>query len=206
MHAFAAARPGLTVGAIYVTFLALAVCVTALALSAGLNAGPAALFAAAGAAGIALAGGARGGGVDRARELIATGLILLAVALTNVGTAIVTNRMIQAGTAPKNIGWGTGTNAAAVTDTALQTEAAPTTSGGRTVGTESRATTTVTNDTYRVVGTVTAGGTLAITEAGLFDAVSAGVIFLRAVFSSVGVGANDSIQFTFDTKIGASVT
>jgi len=37
------------------------------------------------------------------------------------------NRIIQAGTAPKNIGWGIGTTAAAVTDTALQTESAPTT-------------------------------------------------------------------------------
>jgi len=79
------------------------------------------------------------------------------VAFTNAGTAIVTNRIIQAGTAAKNIGWGIGTTTPAVTDTALQTESAPTTSGGRTVGTESRTTTTVTNDTYTVTGTVVAG-------------------------------------------------
>lgn len=206
MHASAAARPGLTAGAFFVTFLTLAVVVAFLAVAAGLNPWPAALAAAVSAAGLAIAGGARGAGVDRMRELIAGGLILLAVAFTNVGSAIVTNRMIQAGTAPKNIGWGTGTNAAAVGDTALQTEAAPTTSGGRTVGTESRVTTTQTNDTYRVVGTVTAGGTLAITEAGLFDAVSAGVMLLRAVFSAVNVASNDSIQFTFDLKFVPSVT
>ena len=63
------------------------------------------------------------------RDLVRGGLILMATVFTNAGAAIVTNRMIQAGTAPKNIGWGIGTNAAAVGDTALQTESAPTTAG-----------------------------------------------------------------------------
>src|SRR5690242_9978021 len=110
------------------------------------------------------------------------GLILKATAVfTNAGAAIITNRVIQAGTAPKNIGWGTGTTAAAVGDTALQTEVAPTTSGGRTVGTEARVTTSVTNDTYQVTGTVTQNqtGPVAITEAGLFDAVSAGNLLIH---------------------------
>ena len=133
-------------------------------------------------------------------EAIADGLIWLATVFTNAGPAIVTNRMIQAGTAPKNIGWGTGTNAAAVGDTALQTEAAPTTAGGRTVGTESRTTITNTNDNYQVVGTVTAGGTLAITEAGLFDATSGGNMLIRSVFSAINVDSADSIAFTFGLK------
>ena len=124
----------------------------------------------------------------------------LATVFTNAGTAIVTNRIIQAGTAAKNIGWGTGTTAAAVTDTALTTEAAPTTSGGRTVGTESRVTTTVSNDTYQVVGTVTAGSTLAITEAGTFDNVTAGNLEIHAVFSAVNVVSGDSIAFTFQLQ------
>lgn len=134
------------------------------------------------------------------REAIARGLILLATVFTNAGAAIVTNRIIQAGTAPKNIGWGIGTGAAAVTDTALGTESAPTTSGGRTVGTESRVTVTNTNDTYQVAGIVTAGSTLAITEAGLFDAVSAGNLLIRSVFSAVNVVSGDSINFTFTLK------
>jgi hypothetical protein len=138
---------------------------------------------------------------DRLRELVKQGLISLATVFTNAGAAVITNRIIQAGTAPKNIGWGTGTNAAAVTDTALQTEAAPTTSGGRTVGTESRTTITNTNDNYSVVGTVTAGGTLAITEAGLFDAVTAGNCLIRGVFSAVNVVSLDSIAFTFGLKM-----
>ena len=134
------------------------------------------------------------------KGLIAAGLISLAVVFTNAGAAIVTNRIIQAGTAPKNIGWGTGTTAAAVTDTALTTEAAPTTGGGRTVGAESRTTTSVTNDTYTVTGTVNAGSTLAITEAGTFDAVSAGNMLIHGVFSAVNVVSGDSIAFTFNLK------
>jgi len=128
----------------------------------------------------------------------------LATVFTNAGTAIPTNRIIHAGTAPKDIGWGIGTTAAAVTDTALQTESAPTTAGGRTVGTESRVTTTVTNDTYQVAGTVTAGSTLAITEAGLFDAVTAGNMLIHSIFTAVNVVSGDSIAFTFQLKFAAA--
>jgi len=137
---------------------------------------------------------------DKIRDAVRGGILSLATVFTNAGAAIVTNRIIQAGTAPKNIGWGTGTTAAAVTDTALVTEAAPTTSGGRTVGTESRTTITNTNDNYQVVGTVTAGSTLAITEAGLFDAVSAGNLLIRSVFTAINVVSGDSIAFTFGLK------
>lgn len=140
------------------------------------------------------------GAADRIRAALSAGIALLAVVFTNAGAAIVTNRIIQAGTAPKNIGWGTGTTAAAVTDTALVTEAAPTTSGGRTVGTESRVTVSVANDTYQVVGLVTAGGSLAITEAGLFDAVTAGNLLIRGVFSAYNVVSSDTITFTFQLK------
>lgn len=138
--------------------------------------------------------------VDEIRGAIRAGLILALTAFTNAGAAIITNRIIQAGTAPKNIGWGTGTTNAAVGDTALVTEAAPTTSGGRTVGTETRSTGSVANDQYTVTGTVTAGGTLAITEAGLFDAVSAGNCLIRANFSAVNVVSGDSIAFTFNLR------
>ena len=134
---------------------------------------------------------------DTVKDLIKGGIRLLANVFVNVGTAVLNNRVIQAGTAPKNIGWGIGTTAAAVTDTALQTESAPTTAGGRTVGTESRTTTTVTNDTYTVVGTVVAVSTLAITEAGLFDNVTSGNMLVHCVFSAINVISGDSIQFTF---------
>jgi hypothetical protein len=125
----------------------------------------------------------------------------MANAFTNAGAAIVTNRMIQAGTAPKYLGWGVGTGAAAVTDTALGTESAPTTGGGRTVGTESRTTGTVTSDTYTVVGTITAGSSLAITEIGLFDAATAGNMLIRAVFSAVNVASGDAITATVGLRL-----
>lgn len=134
------------------------------------------------------------------RDLLKDTVGWLAVVFTNAGAAIISNRVIQAGTAPKNIGWGVGVGAAAVGDTALGTESAPTTSGGRTVGTESRTTVTQTNDNYQVTGTVTAGSTLAITEAGLFDAVTAGNMLIRGVFSAVNVVSADSIAFTFGLK------
>jgi hypothetical protein len=138
--------------------------------------------------------------LDRPRTLadILGGVLgWLNVVFTNAGAAIVTNRIIQAGTAPKDIGWGIGTTPAAVTDTALQTESAPTTAGGRTVAAESRTTTSVTNDTYTDIGVVTAVSTLAITEAGLFDALTAGNMLTRGVFSPINVVSGDAIQFQF---------
>lgn len=144
-----------------------------------------------------------GGGrsvVDDVRAALRKGLTSLAVAFTNAGAAVITNRVIQAGTAPKNIGWGVGTAAAAVTDTALGREAAPTAAGGRTVGTESRTTGSTSNDQYTVTGTVTAGSSLAITEAGLFDALSGGNMLIRADFSAVNVVNGDSIAFTFNLR------
>lgn len=144
---------------------------------------------------------------DSIRSLIKKGLTSLAVAFTNAGAAIVTNRMIQSGTAPKYIGWGTGSTAAAVTDTALVTEVAPTTSSGRTTGTESRTTITVTNDNYQVTGTVTSAtaGARAIVEAMIADAITAGNCLIRAVFSAVNVDNGDSIAFTFGLKFVPAV-
>lgn len=137
---------------------------------------------------------------DEIKAKLREGIALLATVFTNAGAAIVTNRIIQAGTAPRNIGWGIGTTAAAVAQTALVTESAPTTGGGRTVGSESRATVSVANDDYQVAGTVTAAGTLAITEAGLFDAVTAGNMLIRSDFAAVNVVLNDSIAFTFGLR------
>lgn len=153
-------------------------------------------------------GGAYSGPESAVRGLISSGLILLATVFTNVGASIITNRIIQAGTAAKDIGWGTGTVGAAVTDTDLTAEAPETLSGNRTVGTESRTTVTVTNDNYQVVGTVTATGSRAIAEAALFDAQSSGTavpnahgnLLLHGVFSVVNVSNGDSIAFTFGLK------
>ena len=70
----------------------------------------------------------------------------------------------------------------------------------RTVGTGSQATTNTTNDTYQVVGTITcASSGAAITEVGLFDALTSGNLFLRGTFSAINLNVADSIEFTIKT-------
>ncbi len=146
--------------------------------------------------------------LDALLDLIRGGLTSLATVFTNAGAAVLNNRVIQAGTAPKLIAWGTGSTAAATTDTDLQTEASETLSGARVTGTESRVTTSVTNDTYQVAGTVTAAGTKTIAEMGLLDAQSSGAtvpnahgnLFLRSVFTGIAVNSGDSIAFTAGLK------
>lgn len=88
--------------------------------------------------------------------------------------------------------WGTGAGTAAITDTTLFTESAE----ARTLGTSTQQTTTVTNDTYQVIGTITATATRAITNAGLLDASTSGNLFVKGDFSTINLSTNDSIQFT----------
>ncbi len=124
----------------------------------------------------------------------------MATVVTNAGRDIVTNRIKGSGTEPLNIGWGTGAGTAAVTDTTLFTEKLVdlSTSAGtdHTVGTSTRQTTTVTNDTYQVVGTRTATGAGTVLNAGLFDAASGGNLFLKGDFTGIALASGDAIQFT----------
>jgi len=139
----------------------------------------------------------------RLADLVAQGLVHLAAVLTNAGVAIITNRLLQAGTAPRYLGWGTGTTTAAVAQTALVAEAAPTTGGGRVLCTESRASLTVANDTYQLVGTITATVPVSVTEIGLFDAASTGNMLFRADSSSVNMAVNDQLQQTIQLRFVA---
>lgn len=123
-----------------------------------------------------------------------------ATVIVNGGQAIITNRVTGAGTEPKFVMWGTGAGTAGVTDTTLFTE---TTDEARTTGTSSRVTTTVTNDTYQVVGTITvatAGKT--ITNVGLFDVVTAssGNLYFKSDFTGLALSVADSITFTIKVK------
>ena len=96
---------------------------------------------------------------------------------------------------------GTGTTAANVADTALQTETA--TSGlSRAAGTASREQTTVANDTADITKTFSVTGSVAVTEAGLLNAASNGTLVARQVFSAVNVVNGDSFAVTW--KIQAS--
>lgn len=123
-------------------------------------------------------------------SLIAIGL---ATVLTNAGKAITTNRIKGSGTEPNYVGWGTGAGTAAATDTTLFTEA----SEARVAGTSTQQTTTVTNDTYQVVGTLTcAGSGKTITNAGLLDASSGGNLYMKGDFTGIALNVGDGIQFT----------
>ena len=100
-------------------------------------------------------------------------------------------------TAMTHMGIGTGTVAAAVTDTTLGTEI-----GTRQTVTATNTTVTVTNDTAQYVATFGAGvGTGAITEAGVFNASTAGTMLCRTVFSVINKGANDSMTITWRVTI-----
>jgi hypothetical protein len=114
--------------------------------------------------------------------------------VVNSGKDIITNRLKGLGTEPNFVAMGTGATAEAATQTALVTEvdSAPT----RPAGASTRVTTTTANDTYQVVGTLTATTARAITEAGLFDATTAGNMFMRALFTVINLATGDSIQFT----------
>ncbi len=117
----------------------------------------------------------------------------MATIFANAGKAIVTNRLKGQGTEPNYIGWGTGAGTSAVTDTTLFTEA----SESRVAGTSSQQTTTVTNDTYQVVGTMTvAGAGKTITNVGLFDAATNGNLLMKSDFTGIALNVGESIQFT----------
>ncbi len=118
------------------------------------------------------------------------------VKVVDDGLGITTNRIIGAGTEPKYIGCGTGTTAAANTDTALETPR----NEARIEGTSSRVTTNTTNDTYQVTGTWTAASTAAaLTELALFDGAGTGTpptganLFLRGTFDVINLSVGNTL-------------
>lgn len=126
--------------------------------------------------------------------LLAIGLMFGASVYTNAGKAITTNRVKGSGTEPNYIAWGTGAGTAAAADTTLFTEA----SEARVAGTSSQVTTTVTNDTYQVTGTMTVSGSgKTITNAGLFDASTSGNMLVKGDFTGIALNVGESIAFTF---------
>jgi len=85
---------------------------------------------------------------------------------------------------------GTGTTAAAIGDTALQTPAGT----ARVSGTGS---TPGSTNVFQSVATISFTSSLAITEWGLFSASSSGTLLDHRVFSAINVNSGDSIQFTY---------
>lgn len=102
-------------------------------------------------------------------------------------------------------GFGTGGTAEASGDTALVTEL---TTQYATDNTRPTGTTTegASANIYRTVATLSpdSGGTIAITEHGVFSATSAGTLLDRTLFSAVNlVAASDSLQATYDLTLTA---
>lgn len=122
--------------------------------------------------------------------------------ITNTGMAGVASRINGAGSeaAFTYIALGTGTTAAAAANSALETEI--TTGGGqRANATASRVTTTQTNDTAQLVHTFNFTATFAVTESGVLNAASTGVLLARQVFSAVNIDNGDSLQVTWQFQV-----
>lgn len=88
---------------------------------------------------------------------------------------------------------GTGTNAEAVGDTALQTPIGL----ARIAGTQSEVSSVI----LRSVATFTFTGSANITEHGIFSASSGGVLLDRSVFGAIAVINLSQIQFTYDLTV-----
>ena len=115
--------------------------------------------------------------------------------VVDAGLDYIASRMKDAtATAMSHMEVGTDNTSAAAGDTAL----------GAAVGSSRTAltSTTVTNNAVAYVCTFAAGtGTGALTEAGIFNASSAGDMLCRTVFSVINKGASDSMTITWTITI-----
>jgi hypothetical protein len=113
------------------------------------------------------------------------------------GLAFIASRMKDTtDAAMSHMAVGSGTTAAAAGNTALETQI-----GSRV----SLTSTTVTANAVAYVATFAAGtGTGAITEAGIFNASTAGTMLCRTVFSVVNKGADDTLQITWTITLNAA--
>ena len=113
--------------------------------------------------------------------------------VVTAGKGYVASRMKDASaTAMSHMAIGSGTTAAAATQTALGTE----------LGRVSLTSTSVSGAVVTYVATFAAGtGTGAVTEAALLNASSSGTMLCRTVFSVVNKGANDSMTITWTVTV-----
>lgn len=106
---------------------------------------------------------------------------------TDAGQAHTVDVMDTDGTM-QHIAWGSGTTAAAVTQTALVSENAE----ARTAGTVSQPAA----NQYQVAGTITATGTRVVEEVGLFDASTSGNMGVRATHGALNLESGDQVTYT----------
>ena len=116
--------------------------------------------------------------------------------VVTVGKSFIASRM--AGNASAVMGWmavGTNNTAPSATDTTLNTElarVATTVSGG-----------TPSGNTVQYIGVYPAGvATGALTEAGIFNASSAGTMLSRTTYPVINKGASDEMTITWVITVG----
>lgn len=123
----------------------------------------------------------------------------MATIIANSAKAIFSNLVAGlGGTAPNFLAIGSGAGTAAVTDTTLFTEFTTGTWTGyaRANVTPTRTTTSQTNDTIHWQGTFTAPAAEAVTNAGMFDAASAGDLCVKGDFATINLASGDSLTLT----------
>lgn len=117
--------------------------------------------------------------------------------IVNTGLNFICSRMKDTTDgAMSHMGLGSGTTAAAAGDTDL---------GSLLGAREALDSTTVTDNTITYVASFEAGdATGAVTEAGLFNASTAGTMLCRTVFPVVNKGASDTMSVTWTITLSAS--
>lgn len=123
----------------------------------------------------------------------------MATIYTTVGEEEVVDIIDGSATAPTDlgtgnnfIGWGTGAGTAAKADTILFTEAAE----ARVGGTVSQST----PSTNQWVATITSASGQTITNAGLFNTVTGGVLVIHGDFTGIVLANGDKIEFTISLE------
>lgn len=118
--------------------------------------------------------------------------------VVNAGLAYIASRMKDTtANVMSHMAVGAGTVAAAAGDTALGSQLGRVALDSTTI-----VTTTATGDSVQYVATFPAGtGTGAVTEAGVFNASSAGTMLCRTVFPVINKGALDTLTITWKVTV-----
>ena len=116
--------------------------------------------------------------------------------IVDTGLNFICDRMKDDETAMTHMALGSGSTAAAASDTALGTQL-----GSR----EALDSDTVSSNTITYTSSFEAGdATGAVTEAGIFNATSGGTMLCRTVFAVVNKSADDSLSVTWTITLTAS--
>ena len=117
--------------------------------------------------------------------------------IMNAGKAEVSSLILTdvGGTAFDYIAIGTNSTAPNATQTALLAQQY------RVAGTGSQTTTTVTNDTARLTGSIAITSTATLQEAGIFNSSSAGDMLARTTYSAISVNSGDTLNIGYDVAV-----